>query len=175
MTAYAIEKGGGTFVAQPSVHDLSDGLRTMIGMTAGLQKGAIHDLINARTLLEVEAARLAAERCDLAALESLEAMLPPRDTEWMAGEPAIMSNLSFHCGVLRASGNRMLEIIAYPIIAAVHDAVNRRWADEHLVTNGSRAHWRMLDLMRAGDSAGAAALMQMHVDRHHVSEAAYSR
>ena len=68
--------GGGSYVTVPSVDHISDFLRSNINLLTGNRDLTLEELIEARVLLEVPAARLAAERRSEEDLERLRSSIP---------------------------------------------------------------------------------------------------
>src|SRR5207253_1753843 len=70
--------GGGSFVTSPSVDGVSDFLHSSIALMAHAEDVTLEQLIEARELLEVPAARLAAERRHTELVERLEEAIPEK-------------------------------------------------------------------------------------------------
>ena len=67
---------GGSYITVPTAGHLSDSLRSGIGLLAATRDVSLDELMEARLLLEVPAARLAARRRSEAAIEQLRAAIP---------------------------------------------------------------------------------------------------
>jgi GntR family transcriptional repressor for pyruvate dehydrogenase complex len=156
-------KGGGTFVAQPKMQDLTDGLAALFGLVAGSDECTIDELVDARKLLEVSAARDAATSGNAVALQALKDSLPRRGIKSLSAARAFESNLGFHVGVLRAAGNRVIEAVAVPVISTLHYRV-RREPGEFPVCRTVEEHWELYERIASGDADRAAALMESHLE-----------
>ena len=109
--------GGGSYVQVPSVSNISDYLHSSINVLTAAEHVTVEELLEARELLEVPAARLAAERRangDVARLR--EASTPParRSTP-----EEFAYNTDFHAVVLATCGNTLLAIAAQPVFTVL--------------------------------------------------------
>lgn len=129
-------------------------------------------LLAVRCLLETESARLAAARSsagDVAELRSLqrkgERAVADRDAERM-----VLANADLHARIVAMSGNTVLA----EHIAVVERRV--RWYYAPIArSRGDQAwaeHAAIIDVIEAGNAAGAADLMRQHTER---TRTAYAR
>jgi DNA-binding FadR family transcriptional regulator len=121
----------------------------------------------ARVLLEVDAARQAAQRIDAAALDHLRFLAEAQGRA--IGDPAAfhICGAEFHAGIHRAAGNRLLAAFLQEVYGQAQQlrrpaleapgAARRSWQD----------HLRILDAIAARDTEGAAAAMAAHLARIH--------
>jgi DNA-binding FadR family transcriptional regulator len=121
----------------------------------------------ARVLLEVEAARQAAQRIEAEALRHLEFLTEAQGRA--LGDPAAfhICGAEFHAGIHRAGGNRLLAAFLQEVYGQAQQlrrpalekpgAAKRSWQD----------HRRILDAIAARDPAAAAAAMAAHLSRIH--------
>lgn len=157
-------KGGGIFVTQPRIQDLTDGLSAMFGLVAGTDECTIEELVRARTLLEVYAVRNAALSRSKSDIEYLRETLPSRDrTARIPRERSFDSNYNFHAAILRVANNRVIEAIAVPIFSTLHYRVHRRSA-KFPVSKTLAEHWKLLEAIAEGDPDQAADLMRGHLE-----------
>jgi DNA-binding GntR family transcriptional regulator len=121
------------------------------------------DLYAVRSLLEVEAARLAAKRISNATLEELirefEALLRSGkpDTGWRL-------DLKLHGAVAEAAGNPRLadEIARYrDLVQTMRETVGTTLANVH--GTSVKEHLAILDQLQTRDPAGAAEAMRLHL------------
>jgi DNA-binding FadR family transcriptional regulator len=154
---------GGSYVTVPSAGHLSASLRSGIGLLAESQDVSLEQLLEARQLLEVPAARLAALRRRETDLERLQAAIPARPLDLEAQEQ-FAYNSDFHSVVLEASGNVLLAIAAQPVF----DVLQTRLVRSHLGVRFHRtinAHHRSIAAaIEAGDADAAGDEMHAHVD-----------
>ena len=152
--------GGGSFVAQPDPGHVSDFLQTSIGLLTGTHQVSLAELIEARAVLEVPAAELAAGRRsdeDAATLVSL------------AAAEALTSQLGqskeFHITLVRAAGNRLVEVMTGPVFSVLSqrflpDAIDPAAWDE--LCND---HVEIAAAISAGDGERAREVMWAHIGR----------
>ena len=110
--------GGGSSVAQLNHGDVARMLGVGIQMLAQSEGCSIPEMFEARELLEITAARLAALRRSPAHLELLRKAVPV-DFETMPNRELFLLNKAFHYGVLDATGNRLLHVLAEPVFGIV--------------------------------------------------------
>jgi DNA-binding FadR family transcriptional regulator len=154
--------GGGSYVTLPSVDGVSSFLHSSLSVMAGAEDITVDELLEARELLEVPAARLAAQRIDAAGLERLREQIPGEPLRLGANEQFVY-NQDFHSVVIASSGNALLTIAAQPIFEVLHTSLARS-------TFGARFHRSVNDEHRAiaaaiadGDGEGAATEMHAHL------------
>ena len=110
--------GGGSYVTVPSVRNISDFLRSNIDLLTGNRDLTLEELIEARVLLEVPAARLAAERRSEDDLERLRSSIPP-DSPRVDTREEFLHNAEFHTTLIESCGNTLLYIAAQPVFSAL--------------------------------------------------------
>jgi len=154
---------GGSYVTLPSAGHLSASLRSGIGLLADAQDISLDDLLEARELLEVPAARLAARRRREHDLERLRAAIPGNPLE-LGAQDQFAHNADFHAVVLEASGNVLLAIAAQPVF----DVLQTRLARSTLGNPFHRAinthHRAIAAAIEAGDEDAAGGEMHLHVE-----------
>jgi DNA-binding FadR family transcriptional regulator len=154
---------GGSYVTLPSAGHLSASLRSGIGLLADAQDVSLDELLEARLLLEVPAARLAARRRREHDVERLHAAIPGHPLE-LGTQEQFARNAEFHSVVLEASGNVLLAIAAQPVF----DVLQTRLARSRLGSKFHRtinAHHRSLvAAIEAGDEDAAGGEMHVHVE-----------
>jgi len=150
----------GTFVAAPTAELLD------VEMLAHLLSDeAIHDIYEARQIVEVGAARLAATRArpdDLDALDriigSMERALPDDETFWPL-------TVEFHRQLVKASHNRTLISLSQVISRLV--TVHQMPVYRSVVDKGEALaeHRRLAEVLRVGDPEQAGNAMAHHLDQ----------
>jgi DNA-binding FadR family transcriptional regulator len=153
---------GGSFVTQPTVEGISGSLSSDITLLSERQGVTLEELLEARELIEVPAARLAAERANADDLEGIRGSIP-EDANSLDTTQNFRFNRGFHSAVIESCGNRLLVISAQPVFSVLqtrlarsslsrefHDSIR----DQHVEIS------RAIDA-RAGDQA--AALMLEHL------------
>jgi GntR family transcriptional repressor for pyruvate dehydrogenase complex len=128
------------------------------------------EYLESRRLLEVEAAGLAAERATPTAVERLsDAFDAMRDAAERArtnaaAEPLYeQADIDFHRAIIRAAGNRPLARMAEPIHRALTATFAALARPQTRFERGLPEHARILEAIRAGDSAAARLAMRQHL------------
>ena len=147
---------GGTFVAEPSGEHVEQYLETTIGLLSGVEALSVDEILEARELFEVPAARLAALRRDDEELSILKETLAPGGFE---------DHKEFHFGILKASGNRLLEVIARPVFSVLETRFLRDRASPDFRATIEHDHQDIYDAIAAGDAEASARLMFGHLER----------
>lgn len=97
-----IRHGQGVFVARPSPD------RGIAALTAAINQGVTHDLLEARKVIEVEVARLAGQRRTDAEIDELEAILKAHESCMGKGQSPAAEGMRFHLAVGYAAHNEVL-------------------------------------------------------------------
>jgi len=152
---------GGTFVAHIDTSDVSSYLEARLGILVGSESISNATLIEARDLLEVPCARLAAARRtdeDVAELRRIVDDEREDEQAWSRGE----HSHEFHLRLLASTGNSVLELMLAPVLSISRPNVLQpaeTWAE------GNHDHARILDAVAAGDGDRAAEAMHDHLAR----------
>jgi DNA-binding FadR family transcriptional regulator len=154
---------GGSFVAHPTPRQMSDYLQASIGLFAYSEDLAVDSLLEARDMLEVPAAGLAALRRSADQLEDVRATL---------GEPAgpephqIMEFArAFHEALLRASCSPIVEALTRPVFEVLYERMLRFTEPEPHWSRVKNDHQLIFDAVEAGDPAAARLEMQIHLEK----------
>ncbi|MEE8601378.1 FadR/GntR family transcriptional regulator [Euzebya tangerina] len=152
---------GGSFIVAPAPAHVADRLETSVGLLSAAEVLSVQDLLEARSMVEVPAARLAAERRTEDDVTQLRICVE----EEVEVSSALDVRLAFHDRVVGASKNPLLSIMS----RSVHQPLRTRflrdkagaafWRDVH------HDHGRIADAIAAGDADAAAAEMAAHLDR----------
>ncbi len=156
----SVKHGQGVFVAEPGVR------RQLLASMAELDH-SLGELFAMREILEVPAARWAAERNDAAALAAVQEAFDRLDHA-LAREPLDFEELqqldsAFHLRIVQAAGNRLLEQTQNVLHELMHTGMQTTLAVPGRVKHSSREHLRILESLLAGDAAGAARAAGVHV------------
>jgi DNA-binding FadR family transcriptional regulator len=168
----AVQRGGigGALIQRPSPREVAYTVALVL-RSLGTER---RDVSQAVTLLQPICAQLCAQRPDRKANVARE-LRELNDAAREVIDDAVAFNermLQFHRAVVRLSGNDTLALVTCALeditLADVHD-----WVDEHAAhgdypTEAERAasvetHERIIDLIAAGDGAGAAQAMADHI------------
>lgn len=152
---------GGSFVAAPDparvVEDVGGALGILV-MTPQLQ---LDDLLEARLLLEPEAARLAATRADPETVEAVrEAAHAPRDPRDPSG---FGPHLDFHTTILMATGNLMFTMMGQPVADVLRTRLRRAAVAHSEWDRVDECHREIAEHIAAGDAAAAERAMREHL------------
>jgi DNA-binding FadR family transcriptional regulator len=130
----------------------------------------LKDVYDARTLIETPCAGLLARRRDDADLDRLRAAVS--EAQALVGDPSafIREHMRFHALVVELAGNQTLAVLN-GMVRHIIDQANWSHVDldagspENLRANnrGLRAHELLVELVAAGDAAGAEELWLRHL------------
>jgi DNA-binding FadR family transcriptional regulator len=154
---------GGSFVNSVTTDSLSQTLGEAMERILRLGALDIEELTDMRRVLEIPAARLAAEYRTLEHLERLQAIIERQRTTTI-DDPQIPSyDLAFHTTIGHASGNRLLAAF----IGALHaSTLPARYLDvtPAVARKTVKQHIAIAAAIEAGNAVGAAEDMEEHLD-----------
>ena len=154
---------GGSFVAYPSPKQMSDYLHASLGLLAEADTLTVDALLEARDMLEVPAAGLAAVRRSETDLQALRANLgePP------GPEPRQIMEFArgFHETLLKVAGNRIVEALTRPVFEVLYERMVYLTAPEPTWSQVKGDHQLIFDAIAAGDAAAASAEMRSHLQK----------
>jgi GntR family transcriptional repressor for pyruvate dehydrogenase complex len=155
--------GGGSYVQVPRVTHISEYLHSSLNVLTAAQYVTVEQLLEARELLEVPAARLAAERRanhDVARLRQCIHDSGPN----VDAEVEFAHNTDFHAIVLATSGNTLLAIAAQPVFNVLMTGFARSSLGARFHQAVRRQHREIADAIDRGDPDAAGALMHEHLE-----------
>ena len=144
---------GGTFVVVPTTQDLAQSLAVGIEMLASSADLRVAELLEARELLEMPAAALAASRGETEEVEAIRTYVETHRADAAVGRE-LAANWTFHTLVLRAAHNPLLELMAEPI----YYVLRTRFAE-------SRAPGRLREQVEAHHRTIATAIFEHDGER----------
>jgi DNA-binding FadR family transcriptional regulator len=154
---------GGSFVNSVNTHSLSQMLQESVDTTLRLGTLHIGEITEVRKILEIPAARLAAERRTDGQLADLRAIVE-RQSATTLDDPEIPNyDRAFHALIGQVSENRLLAAF----ISAVHGATH---PVEYLEVTAETAHatvkqhLAIVAALEAGNADDAAEAMEVHLD-----------
>jgi DNA-binding FadR family transcriptional regulator len=155
--------GGGSFVTVPSAHQVSDSLRSGLRRLASAEHVTLEELLEARELLEVPAAELAARRRAEEDIARLRESIPDHPLRLDTHEQFVY-NRDFHSVVIEACGNTLLAVAAQPIfeVLQTHLSRSRLGRDYHRAVN--EHHRAVADAIEKGDEDAAGGQMYDHLE-----------
>ena len=154
--------GGGSSVAHPSPNHVSDYLEASLGLLAGAEEVTIDGLLEARALLEVPAAGLAAQRRSSRHLEVLAGALA--DLRSVELDDVIAQNRLFHTAVLEATGNQLLQVMTRPVFYVLTARLAHGAAPAAFWDRVAEEHRRVHAAVAAGDPEAAEREMSHHLE-----------
>lgn len=150
-------QGAGTFVRAraPRTDDLPGRLR----------RAGVLEVYEVRHGLELQAARLAAQRRTQADVDALSAALARRKRARAAGRTGafIDADIDFHRGVVAAAGNQVLTDLFEVFLDALRAALTNLVQDPELSQDTHPAHVALAEAIRRGDPEAAAAATAEHL------------
>lgn len=154
---------GGTFVARTESGRVSDYLEASIGLMSadGL---TVAEIIEARELLEIPAAGLAATRRTEEHVARLHEVLASEE-RLQGRHGTFTEHRQFHALVLEAAGNRLLAMVAQPIYGVLQGRFTRPDPAAQVWDEVEGDHELIADRIVAGDVADAEAAMREHLER----------
>ena len=155
--------GGGSYVTLPSVNGVSEYVQSSISLLADSDDVTLEELLEARELLEVPAARLAAERRGEEELERLRNAIPDEPLR-LGTQRQFVYNQDFHLAVIDGCRNALLAIAAQPVFAVLQRnlARSRLGARFHRAIN--EHHRAIAAAIEAGDADAAGGEMYDHLE-----------
>ncbi len=141
---------------------MSESLRSALHLLAGAEEVTLEELLEARELLEVPAARLAARRRSQQHLARLRETIPPQPLR-LATRKQFALNRDFHSVVIEASCNTLLAIAAQPVFTVLqtHLARSRLGAGFHRSIN--EHHRAIAAAIESGSPRAAEREMRSHL------------
>jgi DNA-binding FadR family transcriptional regulator len=155
--------GGGSYVTLPSVEGVSGFLHSSISLMADANDVSLENLLEARELLEVPAARLAAVRRHEDELDRLRETIPDEPLRLGPAEQFVY-NQDFHSVVIECCDNALLAIAAQPIFGVLQRNLARSKLGARFHRAINEQHRTIAGAIEAGDADAAGAEMHAHLE-----------
>jgi DNA-binding FadR family transcriptional regulator len=159
-----VVRGRGTYVQPPERWSpLDPVVLGALSGAPGARAGRMDALLEARTLVEVGVAELAAARRtddDLAAMASAITVMRGAGADVAA---FVAGDLAFHEAVLSAAGNRVVAALYEPIAQLLHESRRQTSRDPVAREHAIAAHERILDAISTRNPGQAAWAMRDHL------------
>jgi GntR family transcriptional repressor for pyruvate dehydrogenase complex len=155
--------GGGSYVTLPSVDGVSEFVHSSLSLMTDAEDVTLEELLEARELLEVPAARLAAERRSDAELERLLATIPDEPLR-LGTQGQFVYNQDFHLVVIEGCRNALLAIAAQPIFAVLQRNLARSKLGPRFHRAINDKHRSIAAEIEAGNADAAGAEMFAHLE-----------
>jgi GntR family transcriptional repressor for pyruvate dehydrogenase complex len=149
----------GTVVARLGVAALTN----LIGNVLALERDDIAALLETRVILEVETARLAAQRASAAERRAIQHAQQEFRSKALTGDPALAEDLALHLAIADAARNAVLASLVgliAPDIMRHHG--EQKTCDRARLLAVIGEHQAICDAIAARDPEGAAAAMNDH-------------
>jgi GntR family transcriptional repressor for pyruvate dehydrogenase complex len=153
---------GGSFVMLPTADHISAFLGANISLLSQAERVSLDEFLELRELLEVPAARFAAQRHTADDLERIELAIPD-DTRDLGLEEQFIFNKGFHSAVVESCGNTLLLIAAQPVFSVLQTHLKRSTLGRRFFTQVAADHRAIAAAIVAGDPDAAAAEMREHL------------
>jgi len=153
-------RGAGTFIA-----DGPPGQRGPLGLLASLHGFTAGEMFEARLILEVGVARLAARNASAEHLASLAEEVTELFAALEDPQAFLVHDVRFHRAVGAASGNRVLAALVEMVAAQFYDLRRQTVDRARDLRESAQMHRRVYRAIRAGDCDAAGAAMAEHLHR----------
>ena len=155
--------GGGSYVTLPSVEGVSSFLHSSISLMADANDVSLENLLEARELLEVPAARLAAVRRHEDELDRLRETIPDEPLRLGPAEQFVY-NQDFHSVVIECCDNALLAIAAQPIFGVLQRNLARTTLGRGFHHSINEQHRSIAAAIEGGDADAAGGEMHAHLE-----------
>lgn len=147
-------KYGGIFVRYPTASHVA----ASITLTLDVQLATLHDLFEARRIIEPAVAALVAERAGSDDLDKLERVCS-------SDEARLGQSYDFHVEMGRATGNKVLVLLMEALgLVGLHAGRSQGMTlQKSDVGDQVQAHLKLIEAFRAGDADLAARRMRKHL------------
>ncbi len=158
-----VKAGCGTYVRRPTPKDIT----APIGLLLKLRQcpNTLNDLYEARCILEVECAGLAAERATDEDCAALEAALEAMKAHIADAEAFIHHDWMFHSALADATHNELFSVLLGVIGDLWREAALLTYQAPGAAESGLKYHRKILQRIRARDAEGARRAMHEHIRR----------
>jgi GntR family transcriptional regulator, transcriptional repressor for pyruvate dehydrogenase complex len=127
------------------------------------RRARLPEVLEARELLEVRLAELAATRRGEADLVEMRGALADMEAEVAAAGLGVAGDAAFHHAVHRAGKNRVLEHVIDGLAEAIHETRIESLSEPDRPRASLAAHRRIFDGIESGDPPRAAEAMRAHL------------
>jgi len=127
------------------------------------RRSRLPEVLEARELLEVRLAELAAQRRNETDLEAMRSGLAQMEAEIGAGRLGVEGDAAFHRAVHQAAKNKILEHVVGGMAEAIAETRLESLSEPARPSQSLEAHRRVLEEIEAGRPAQAAEAMRRHL------------
>jgi GntR family transcriptional repressor for pyruvate dehydrogenase complex len=158
-----VSGGRGTVVRVPSPESAAESMKLLLSMQSG--ETGVDKVSEARHIIEIEIAALAASRRTDEDLQDLEAILGETRQHLDDPEVYIKSDVAFHAALARATKNELLVIILDSLVEVMIEVRLLTLRVPGITSLALSHHERILEAVSAGDPEAAKAAMDAHMDQ----------
>jgi GntR family transcriptional repressor for pyruvate dehydrogenase complex len=156
----SVEVGRGTFVRQPDTQRLSE----QLGLLVRLDRDSYWQVTEARRIVEVQVAGLAAARRDDAHLEAMRAALATMDAAMDDAARFAIGDEAFHLAVSAAADNDVLEMFSQQLQAMIRAARREIFTVIEISPRAQEYHREIYAAVRRKAPGEAMAAAARHLD-----------
>lgn len=157
----AIRAGRGTFVANLGTAALKEPMRLFFQR----QNISYRNLVEARRVLEVEIAGLAAERAEPEQIERMRAAIAQMDEFMGNPEGYAKADQAFHAALAQGTQNQMFPMLIENIAELLHESRRLIFEVAGAPTRGQIHHRALLEAVEQRDVRAARRAMRAHLDQ----------
>jgi GntR family transcriptional repressor for pyruvate dehydrogenase complex len=153
---------GGSYVTTPTVDHVSDFVHSSIALLSASRDVSLHELLEIRELLEIPAARLAAQRRGQDDLECMRAAIPGQPLR-LGTQEQFAYNREFHSLLIKSCGNSLLSMATEPIFRVLQTNLARSALGRSFHSAINEHHLAIAAAVDAGSARLAEREMRAHL------------
>jgi GntR family transcriptional repressor for pyruvate dehydrogenase complex len=155
-----VQRGRGMMVTKPSVTSVTDSMQRYVK----IQRSSLWALLELRSILEVEIAGLAAERCTEEDIEELQEIMRTMSNKVDSPTTYVELDLEFHLALARASHNPLFQMVLEPFMSLMREARQVGASVPHAAERTHIYHQQLLKAVKDKNADEARRLMQEHLE-----------
>lgn len=160
LVAIKVGAGGGAFVAKPSIGPVSELMTDMLRRN----KASIHELVEARMIIETSIAGLAAERATAEDLGAMEQAIAEARSGYAAGDPHFTPHsVEFHVALAHAAKNDFLLFTVNSFRSLFYEVLEELIPAPDMSERAIEDHQKILDALKGRQANRARELMREHL------------
>ncbi len=158
-----IRPGSGTYIVPVEGQSVLNSMTLYVKT----QRVALHNLIEARYLLEPEIAALAAQRAQPEDLEKMRQLIEEMDQHLHSSEEFVNADVGFHLALAEATHNPVLPIFIQSISGSLREMQLEIFRVESAPASGQKAHRRLCRFINRREASAARREMRRHIEEVH--------
>lgn len=151
--------GGGTYVKTPELSNVVDPISILFMQDESFAE----ELLETRMLLETVVARFAAERRTEEQIAEMKQILLEMGDDIAGGGTGEEQDIEFHAQLVKAAGNRALELVISTCSEVLNRTVEVTQRVEGVPTQALTDHQKILEAVERQDSLQAVRFMRQHL------------